>query len=265
VPITARFSLFTWLLIALVVVIFALAAINSVLWAVRVVAFGQPINAATGSLLYATTFDSSTQDWSLAEGQMSAKVADNSLQISINQVQQGVSSILNNSFGDFDVRVNIVRTAAPDPYSEAGIIFRCSGSCGDSSTGVIQNYYMFKIRGDGAYRIERLKDGTLDVLSEWHVSPAVLQGLNMVNQLRVVGKGNTFTFFANDQPLVLCPNGPDKQKSTWNSDQCLSNNAQTSMELKDGSFSNGKLGVGAAAESSVGVDVSFKDFVVYAP
>src|SRR5215471_5513858 len=124
-PVTARFTLFTWLLIALVVIIFMLIAINSVLWAVKVVAFNQPVSGASGTLLYATTFDSFAQEWSQAQGQMSATVANGGLLITVNQVQQGVSSILDNTFGDFDVRVNITRTAAADDYSEAGIIFRC--------------------------------------------------------------------------------------------------------------------------------------------
>ena len=256
VPITANFSLFTWLLIALFVISSVMLAITVVLAAIKAVSPSTVPASSSGALLYASRFDSYPQEWLPNEGADYSKITDNSLHIFLNTVQNGIYSTLVYDFGDFDARMNVTRLAAADDYSEAGMLFRFHDKF---------NYLMFKIRGDGYYRIERRKDGQLDVLSEWHASTAVLPGLNAVNQLRVVGQGNTFKFFVNGEPLVLCPNGPQKQKSTWNGDKCMSNNQQTSASLKDDSFSAGKIGAGAAAESGAGIEVAFSDVLVYQP
>jgi len=254
--ITANFSLFTWLLVALFVVIIVMLAITLVLEVVKAVSRSSVQPGPSGALLYASRFDSYPQEWLSNEGADYSKITGNSLHIFLNTVQNGIFSTLTYDFGDFDARMNVERLAASDDYSEAGLLFRFRDK---------YNYYMFKIRGDGFYRIERRKAGQVDVLSEWHASPALLAGLNVVNQLRVEGQGNTFKFYVNAQPLTLCPNGPQKQKSTWSGDKCLSNNQQTSDSLKDDSFSTGKIGAGAAAESGAGIEIAFSDVLVYQP
>ena len=123
---------------------------------------------------------------------------------------------------------------------------------------------MLAIRGDGAYSVERHKDGQIEILSQYHASPAVLTGLNVVNKLQVLAEGDHFKFSINGQPLTLCPAGPGTQKSTWNGDQCLSNNGQTATELVDGTISSGKIGPGVRV-SDPGLDVAFNDVLIYAP
>ncbi len=246
-------SLFGRFLVLLLILIVLLGLSNLAILGIK--ALDRPARPAAGELLYASTFDAFNEEWSRFSGQMSAQLADGSLLISINARNDGAFSVLNHDFTDFDARIDAKRITANDEYNELGMLFRYRDP---------DNYYMFKIRGDGFYRIERRKDKQVEVLSEWHASPAILIGLNTVNQLRVVGKGDHFQFFVNDQPLILCPNGPGKQKSTWSGDQCLSNNKQTSPELVDTTFDYGKIGAGVRVDMP-GIQVAFDNVLVYGP
>lgn len=213
----------------------------------------RPGKPEPGALLYATTFDGNNDDWSMAEGQNSAQIVDGRLVLTVSELKDGVFSTLDYQYSDFDVRVNATRLTFDDEYNEVGLLFRVQSP---------DNYYIFKIRdSDGAYRIERCKGcqlGQADVISEWHSSPAILSGVNVVNQLRVVAKGNHFSFFVNDQPLSLCLRGSDKY-STWSGDECLSNNKQISTELVDDTFGYGEIGVGAVS----GVSVAFDEVLIF--
>src|SRR5260221_6233397 len=181
----------------MVILIILLGLVNLAIIGLR--ALDRPGKPEPGQILYATTFDANNDGWSQSEGQNSSKIVDGKLELSVSNLKDGLYSILDHQYSDFDVRVNATRLDFLDEYNEVGLLFRVQSP---------DNYYMLKIRdSDGAYRIERCKGcklGQADVISEWHTSPYVLSGLNVVNQLRVVAKGNHFTFFANDQPLTLC-------------------------------------------------------------
>ena len=246
-----KLSTFARVFLFLLVIVALLGLVNLALYGLKTL--DRPVKAVTGQLLYATTFDSYNDEWSQFQGQMSSQIADGTLKIAINASRDGAFSVLNHDFSNFDVRVNATRLAATDEYNELGVLFRYHDP---------DNYYMFKIRGDGYYRVERRKDKVTDILSEWHASPAILSGVNWMNQLRVVGKEGSFQFYVNDQPLILCPAGPQKLKSTWNGEQCLSNNKQTSFRILDDTFDFGKIGVGVRADVP-GVQVAFDNVLVF--
>ncbi len=248
-----RRSLFVRFAILLLIVIVLLGLANLAIFGIRLL--DRPGRPSAGQLLYASTFDAYNEEWTQFEGQMASQMVDGSLVISINAPQDGAFSVLNHDFSDFDVRADAKRLAASDEYNEIGLLFRYLDP---------KNYYIFKIRGDGAYRVERVKDGAIQVLSEWHVSPLVLTGLNTVNQLRVVGRDGAFQFFVNSQQVTLCPSGPQKQKSTWNGEQCMSNNKKTSLLLLDDTFDYGKIGLGVFANAP-GIQVAFDNVLVYGP
>jgi len=245
-------SLFAWLLIALLAVIAILLLVNAGIFIVS--KLDRPKAAATGTLLYASNFSAASDDWYSYQGLDSAQVAGGGLHIVIGDAK-GMYSPLRYEFGDFDVRASATRLQSPDQYDQAGLIFRYQ----DPS-----NFYILLIRGDGSYSVERHKDNQIDVISQFHPLPAILTGPGMTNQLRVVGKGDHYKFYVNDQLLTLCPFGPGKAKSTWNGDQCLSNNGQTVTEWVDDALTDGKIAVGARANTP-GVEVVFNDIVVYAP
>lgn len=222
-------------------------------------ALAKPARPAPGELLYATTFeDASDSDWYQYRSALTAQIADGVLGITADSLKSGVYSDLNYVFNDFDVRVVARQTMGDDPYNEYGVLFRYQDS---------KNYYMFKVRADGAYLVERSIDGKREELSAAtnpeQVKPVLAIGLNRTNDLRVVGKGDHFQFYINGQLLTLCPKGSDK-RSTWNGDQCASNNKQTSQELVDSTFPEGKIALGVY-ENNTPISVAFDNLLVYSP
>jgi len=215
-------------------------------------------NGAPGTLLYATMFnDPNDPDWYQYQSALSAQINNNTLTLSADQsAPGGVYSPLNYTFADFDVRVDVQQTQMDDtdPYSEYGILFRYQDP---------RNYYMFKVRGDGYYHIERTINGASVDLSAPNVAPNFAPGNNRINDLRVVGIGDTFRFYLNGQLLTLCPKGNDKY-STWNGSQCMSNGGQTSQSLTDSTFGYGQIALGLYQNQSA-VQVAFSNLVVYSP
>ncbi len=248
----ARTSIFRKAALLVAIAIVALDLGNLALLALK--SLDRPQSAASGTLLYATSFDAYNEEWSQFEGQMSSRIGNGSLRVEIDTPGDGAYSVLNHDIADFDMRVNASQITSTDDLNQFGVLFGYQD---------VNNYYIFKITGDGNYLVDRVKDGKTQTLSPRHPSAAILAGTDQVNQLRVIGKGSHFQFFVNDQPLTLCLKGSDKQP-TWAGDQCISNNKQTSSELVDSTFTYGKVGVGVYAFTA-GEVVGFDNVLIYAP
>ncbi|MFN7210137.1 MAG: family 16 glycoside hydrolase [Aggregatilineales bacterium] len=267
-PSRARFRLWRTLSLALIGALAALGALNLVLLAL--INADQPLSAPSGTLLYVSTFDddpdtdaddSFNAQWAQYKGQDSASIADGILYLSIGSAG-GVFSDLDYPFADLDVEVLSGWQEGDSEVIEAAeisLMFRYQD---------VNNFYAFKLRGDGAYRVERFQSGTLNVLSEWQIAPQALSGLGAFNRLRVMAQGDQLRFFVNDQPVLLCPKGADR-RSTWNglrSGACLSNNRQTAEALIDSAFKTGKIALGAVAgQGATGFRVAFDNVIVRAP
>jgi hypothetical protein len=219
----------------------------------------RPSKPESGALLYANDFSAesaSNADWQQEPGQSSTQIADGVMLIAIDEVRS-IYSLFKRDFRDIDAHVNATITAATGDFTEYGMMFRFRDE---------NNYYMFKLRGDGAYSVELFKDGKLDVISAWQRSAAVKLGLNQINNLRIVVVDDSFQFFANGEPLALCLKGSDR-RSTWSGPEtgkCISNNQQTVMSFKDSSFADGKVGLGAVADSP-GMRVAFDNVLILGP
>lgn len=262
-PRPQRRSLFTRLLILLIIVIVLLGTANLAMMGVR--ALDRPARPESGQLLYASTFDAYNENWYQYESQVTAKIADSQLQLLVDKSNDSIFSVLNYDFSDIDVRVNAHWITTPGEDNYFGVLFRYVDP---------KNYYIFKIvdrfkivDGRGGYCVERVKDGKQEELSQCHPSSAVLIGPNTVNQLRIIAKGREFQFFVNDVLLPLCPKLPQYKLSTWagpQSDRCASNNGPTVDKLVDDVFEYGKVGLGMYA-GSPGTVVAFDNVTVYGP
>jgi hypothetical protein len=256
------------LIVILLIAIGLLGAANLLLLAL--INADQPANAPSGDLLYLSTFDDDPEiaaddsfnaQWAQYEGQDSAAIKDGILYLSIGSAS-GAFSDLNRPFADLDAEVLTSWVdGAPEVIeaAEASLMFRYQD---------VKNFYAFKLRGDGAYRVERMHNGALEVLSEWQIAPQALSGRGAINRLRAVARGDQLRFFINDQPVLLCPKGADR-RSTWNglrSGACLSNNRQTAELLLDSTFKTGKIALGAVAgQGATGFRVAFDTLIVLAP
>ncbi|MFW6068028.1 MAG: family 16 glycoside hydrolase [Chloroflexota bacterium] len=70
-------------------------------------------------------------------------------------------------------------------------------------------FYRFEVTSNGEYVVERHDEaGNWERLTEdWQSSPAILQGLNETNRLRVAAAGSTLSFYANETLLAQVIDG----------------------------------------------------------
>lgn len=238
----------------LIAIVIIMAALNLAVTGVKSL-FLRSAQPAPGALLYVTAFQNPNDtDWYQYQGTSSVQIVNGALTVSMDEPNNSIFSPLNYTFGDFDASVVVSQLNGDDPYSEYGILFRYRDS---------KNYYMFKVRGDGAYHIERTLNGQTVDLSAPHTASSFAPGANHINDLRVVASGTQFRFYLNGKLLILCPKGSDKF-STWNGEQCLSNGGQTSNALTDTTFADGQLGLGLY-ENDTAVEVAFSNLVIYGP
>lgn len=215
------------------------------------------VPAEPGELLYATTFDAFNDDWTQYEGRLSAQVADGVLRLSVSEPVAFPYSAASPHFGNFDIRVQARAVEGPE-NNGYGIIFRQQDA---------DNLYSFLISSDGYYQVSRIVNGVSREISLWIQSPHVNMGIGALNTLRVIGRGDQFRFFVNDQPLLLCiPNDPNAQSTyDWINDVCV--DGQMLDTLVDSSIPSGRLGVAAMTVqgSEPGVVVEFDNVLVYGP
>lgn len=210
------------------------------------------VTGEPGDVLYATGFDDRPDDWETYAGRLSAQVVDSALRIDVGASQSLPFSANHFYFGDFDLTVQARPVAGPLDNGY-GVIFRAQDA---------NNYYVFLISSDGYYQVRRALDGEPKVLSDWIPSPLIVQGLDVVNEVRVVAQGETFQFAINGQTVEVCiPDDPDAV-STY-ADQCIQ--GQMQPQLVDAAIAAGQLGVIAQALDEPGVAVEFDQVIVISP
>jgi hypothetical protein len=118
---------------------------------------------------------------------------------------------------------------------------RQEGGTSDNVYGVIirkidwSNYYNFLISGDGYYQMAKMENGKWSPVN-WKISDAINVG-NATNLIRIICKGDTFSFYVNDVLLE---------------------------EYKDSSFSSGNIGLTAGTNYAIGpARVSFDDLSIW--
>jgi len=211
---------------------------------------GPPPVPEPGDLLYVTTFDDFNDEWDLYPGRNSAEVVDGALQVSINKANTGVFSPLDRVFGDFDLTVEA--TTLDGPIDNGfGVIFRHQDE---------DNFYQFLISSDCCYKIMRVKDGVVERLSaKWPSSQQINLGIDAVNVIRVVGRGDRFQFYINGELLELCLGR--------NAIPATCEGGELTDTLVDASLAYGRVGVGAVTTMTggEGVTIGFDDVVIVGP
>jgi hypothetical protein len=259
-PVTARRrrrTLYAVLVRVMLVVAVLLALYNAALLLYQ--RLDAPPAPGPGALLYITTFDAFNEQWAQYDGQMNARITDGQLLVTIGAAGDGAYSDLSRTFNDFEAQVEATWLTETE-FDQIAFLFRLSDA---------DNYYAFKLRADGAYRVERkFGPGAQDVetLSEWQFAPEAQLGRGAKNTLGVLARGGSFRFFINGVQLPLCPKGDDR-RSTWRglqSGQCMSNGGRVAPALEDGGLGQGKLALGAVAEAP-GLQVAFDNLLVRGP
>ena len=243
-----------------------------------------------GELLYVASFAGFADEWDLYEGQQSARIADDQLELSVSAPQTATWSAARPQFADFDVSVQTV--ASDGPLDNAfGLVFHIRNDepaacdmpavllCGLedllplAGAAIRQGldlkhsteYYAFLISSDGYYSLWRTKAGLSKLLSAWIPSPDVRQGIGEENTIRVIAEGPRYQFYVNGAPHALCLPDDAGAASTFAAGECVDGSMQDSYLA--GASAVGRLGLIAQSTASGGggVVVGFDNMIVFSP
>lgn len=182
-----------------------------------------------GSEPYLETFDDignwSSGDDTYSSGEVVDGVYD--LLIKGDDVSRWASAGENFADGIYQVEAVQIDGPLDNGY---GMLFRAEPESGD--------FYLFKISGDGYVWIGRYQDEAEEqaiIGSHWFESPAVKQGLNQTNSLRVEADSGNMIFYVNEQEVG---------------------------RVTDNTFASGDIGLYAQTLGFPGVHVQFDNFSV---
>lgn len=130
-------------------------------------------------------------------------------------------------FADFVVEVDARQVAGPLD-NNLGLLVRYQAGGED--------FYWFQVSSDGYYSVDLLLADEWVTLVSWEPSEAINQGHGATNRLKVVCDGDRFSFYVNDDHLV---------------------------DVTDGTFRTGTIGLAAGTLDEPGVVVHFDNLKVY--
>jgi hypothetical protein len=175
----------------------------------------------TGSqVLLQDNFQSMASNWGTADDNHSVKNGMMVISPPVNQTYIYLNS--GNIFTDMSACVDLTATTggAKEGYLWGGIGFWATD---------VNNLYYFAVAPAGTYSVSRYLNNHWYKVVDWTASAAIKKGLNQVNHLSVVTKGNQATFFVNDtqvatingQPpqgggeIALCADSGPKSRSVF--------------------------------------------------
>ncbi len=229
---------------------------------------------APGELVYATTFDGSVDadEWDLYDGRDSAQIveAERAMPDADQRAVRGqalvithaspisqevIFSALDRKFSDMDLRVTARVIDGPDD-NQYGVVFRYQDQ---------DNYYAFFISADGYYSLVKRENGALRDISTWGTSEAIATG-EAANSIRIVAKGDAFSFFVNGEPMPLCLAG-ENTFSMWNPLTGACETSEPVTTYRDADFSQGgvALAAGSSVDLSAPVVIAFDDLTIVGP
>lgn len=192
-----------------------------------------------GAELLADDFsDPAAHQWDIFtdDPDLSAEQVNGQLQLTVNTPDERTWSVLQDDvavYEDLALEVDASAVAGPTDNSY-GLVFRYADRF---------NYYAFDISSDGWYQLlvrqgSSEEDAALRKLVDWTQSDQIRTGLNQINRVGVVARGN--------QISVLI-------------------NGQTVNQVTDATHARGRVGVIAGSFGETGVQVAFDNLVVRMP
>lgn len=248
------------------------------------------LDGNSGDLLYIAAFNGFTDEWDLYEGQQSAAVVAEQLELQVRSPQTAAWSTASPLFLELDMSVAITATAGPIDNAMGVIIHAqetIDGGCdlpavilcgidqlvpllGAAFRQVLaaakaEGHIAFLISSDGYYSLWKSDAGTTKLASAWIPSPQIKQGLGRSNTIRVVAQDAGYRFYINGVQVALCLPELPGATSTYAGGECI--DGAMREVYRDYSYESGKLGLIAqsTATGGAGVVVRFDNLVVYSP
>ena len=98
------------------------------------------------------------------------------------------SALANELFNNFTLTVDVSQLQG-SLDSSYGVLFRMVSP---------EQFYRFAMTGEGTFVVERRDNGRwLRLSDDWPVAPAINQGLNVANEIKITAVNDTLTFFVN--------------------------------------------------------------------
>jgi hypothetical protein len=192
------------------------------------------LSCAVGGGPYEESFDSIGSWGSGSDADVEGNVQDGVFRLHVLADSGIFWSTGGEDFGDgaYEVDATQVGGTLDNGY---GMMFRVNNDT--------DSFYLFEVSGDGFVWIGACVDGcegeVIPLVEDgWFASPAVSQGLNQTNRLRVDATGGNFTFFVNGQQVG---------------------------QATDTRFATGDIGLLVETLGEGGVTVNFDNFTVTPP
>lgn len=191
------------------------------------------LSSEEGVLFHEEFTPGQTGEW-LLEGDENgrAAVSDGRLLLEVDGVNTvHYTTLAERSFTNFDLQVEATQLAG-SPDSTFGVLFGLDGSG--------ETFFRFEITGNGLYVVERrAADGSWERFSDdWVASPALQQGVDATNRLRVLVAVPAFSFYANDTLLT---------------------------QVVDARYRGGNVGLDAGTFGQTGLLVAFDNVIIREP
>jgi hypothetical protein len=204
------------------------------------------------SLPYREDFEQASENWDVADdGIITYGFQDGRLVVTVNDFNASAWSTLNFTLTDFTLEVDTLKLAGPDDNG-FGVLFRYQDP---------EDYYRFDVSSDGFYSVSKSAAGTLEEISPWKFSDAILLG-EQTNRLWVTAQGNSFGFAVNDTPLALCV-GEGAIWDPQSDDICLGGEVLNTWT--DDSFPRGQIALGVTAFGESGPAIGFDNLDIRQP
>lgn len=280
----------TWAIALAAAALLVLALIAANLIYASQVSRDHVLDGSPGELLYVSAFSGFSDEWDLYDGQQSAKIVDEQLELRVTAPQTATWSSARPRFREFDLSVSV--TATEGPIDNAmGVVFQApsleddacdlpavilcgidrfvplAGAAIRQVAGAAESEVRlsFLISSDGYYSLRKASAGQTRLLSAWIASPHINQGLGKTNRIRIIARDSSYRFLINGRPVSLCIPLDAGAKSTYYGGECIE--GEMREFYRPDSFKSGKLGLIAQSTDTGGggVVVRFDNVLVYSP
>jgi hypothetical protein len=185
---------------------------------------------SSGGILFKDDFSDPNSGWMQGEDKFGkTEYSDGSFRIFVNSDVTGKISIPRLLFTDVIIEVDASKVAGPD-NNDYGVICRYQDE---------NNFYFFEISSDGYFSIGKYKDDQLMLIGmeQMQTSDFIRQG-QATNRIRAACIGSSLSLSVNGHLLV---------------------------EVEDGDYTVGDVGLLAGTFETPGVDILFDNFKVFKP
>ncbi len=146
----------------------------------------------TTPLPYTDDFGNPNSGWqTLSDISADVRYDGGTLRFVIKQENLTQWSLAGKAFRDGTYEVDAQPNGGPTDNG-FGVLFRVKDR---------KNFYHFEISSDGYWRAGLMQDGNWTNWDDWAASPAIKTG-NASNRIKVVMKGDAYTFYVNDQQVA---------------------------------------------------------------